>query len=87
MSIKVYSPFLLQYTENKSALEVNGKTVRECLEDLVKQFPKLNLFDKKHKLIPYIEVSVNGEYCHPEALAKPVKDGDELRIFIILAGG
>jgi molybdopterin converting factor small subunit len=87
VSIKVYSPFLIQYTENQSVFEVDGKTVGECLQDLMKQFPKLKLFDKNHKLLPYVEVSVNGVYCHPKTLAKAVKNGDELHILVVLAGG
>lgn len=86
-TVKAFSPFFIEYTNNRTVFEVNGTTVLECLYDLMKQFPKLRLFEKNRKLIPYVEVSLNGVYCRPEALARPVKDGDEIQIFVVLAGG
>lgn len=70
-------------------VEVSGTTVGECLYDLVKQFPGVEprLFDKKRKLLNYIDIYVNTESSYPEELAKPVKDGDELHITLIIAGG
>lgn len=34
-----------------------------------------------------INIYVNGESAYPEELAKPVKDGDELTIDLIIEGG
>jgi molybdopterin converting factor small subunit len=34
-----------------------------------------------------VEIYVNMESSYPEELAKPVKDGDELYIVIIISGG
>ncbi len=77
------------YTNNMKAVEVNGSTVGECLNHLVKQFPgiKKQLFSKKDNLFENIIISVNGESAYPEQLAKPVKDGDELNILFIIGGG
>ena len=90
MGIKVHiNPVLSQYTNNQSIAEVNGDTVGQCLDHLVKQFPgiKKALFDKNGKLLNYVDIYVNKESAYPEELAKPVEDGDELHIVFTVAGG
>lgn len=90
MSIKVnIHPALYHYTNDQDVAEVNGSTVGECLGDLVKQFPGIEkgLFDKKGKLLNYVDIYVNLQSAFPEELAKPVKDGDELHLVLIIAGG
>ena len=74
---------------NQATAEVNGTTVGECLADLVKQFPGIEtkLFDKKGKLLNYVDIYVNLESSYPEELAKPVMDGDKLSITLMIAGG
>jgi MoaD family protein len=77
------------FTNNTKMIEVNGTTVGECLNHLVKQFPimKKQLFSEKGNLFENILISINGESAYPEQLAKPVKDGDELKIAPIIGGG
>ena len=90
MSIKInINPSFYHLTDNKGTVEVNGTTVGQCLNHLVKQFPGIEkaVFDKKGNLLNYIDIYVNQESAYPEELAKPVKDGDELYIIITLAGG
>ncbi len=90
MSIKIDVSLLThQYTKSQQVVEVNGDTVGQCLDDLVKQFPsiKQGLFDRNGKLHGYIDIYVNGESAYPEVLAKPVKDGDELHIIFLIGGG
>jgi molybdopterin converting factor small subunit len=90
MSVKInLHPTLHSFANNQAVVEVNGSTVGECVNELVKRFPRLKsmLLDKKGKLLNYVEVYVNQESAYPEELAKPVKDGDELHITIIIAGG
>ena len=48
---------------------------------------KKQLFSKNGELFEYIIIPVNGESAYPEQLAKPVKDGDELNIVLIIGGG
>jgi hypothetical protein len=48
---------------------------------------KTRLFDKKGKFLNYVDIYVNLESSYPEELTKPVKDGDELSITIIIGGG
>ena len=88
--IKIKIPAYMQsFTNNMEVVEVNGSTVGECLSHLVKQFPsiKKQLFSKSGNLFESIIISVNGESAYPEQLAKPVKEGDELNILLIVGGG
>ncbi len=83
MSIKIrVDTALYKYFEDPQVAEVNGKTVGQCLEDLIKQLPslKLDLFDQNGKLFSYVDIYVNGERIYLEKLEKPTKDGDELHI-------
>lgn len=90
MSVKInIHPFLTQHTNNQDVVEVNGSTVGQCLNQLVARFPELRkwLFEKNGKLNRLVEIYVNMESSYPEELAKPVRDGDELHIIIIISGG
>ncbi len=90
MSVKInIHPVLYHFTNDQDVVEVNGSTVGQCLEQLVAQFPevKKGLFGKDGKLLNYVDIYVNGESAYPEELAKPVEDGDELHLVLILAGG
>ncbi len=90
MSIKVnINPLLYHYTDDQAIVEVNGNTVGQCLGYLTEQFPGIEkvLFDKKGKLLNYIDIHINGKSAYPEELAKPVKEGDELHIVMTIAGG
>ncbi len=90
MSIEVNIHRSLRHLTNGQAkAEVNGNTVGHCLFELVKQFPGIEtkLFDKKGKLLNYVDIYVNAESSYPEELSMPVKDGDELSITLIIGGG
>ena len=90
MSIEVSIHQALRHLTNDQAkVEVNGNTVGQCLYDLVQQFPGIEtkIFDKKGKLLNYVDIYVNVESSYPEELSKPVNDGDELSITLMIAGG
>ena len=90
MSITVkIGPILYQYTGDRGVAEVNGSTVAECLDNLVKQFPDIEkgLFSESGGLLHYVGIWINGEDSYPNELAKPVKDGDELYITYTAAVG
>jgi molybdopterin converting factor small subunit len=78
-----------QHTNGLSKIEVEGNTVAQCLELLVNQYPALKevLFEKRDKLRNNMEIYVNLESAYPDELAKAVKDGDEIHITVMLAGG
>ena len=89
VTVKIFYPHLKQYTDNQEIVKVNGSTVGECLGDLVKQFPGIEkgIFDADGQLINYVYFFINGKSAYPTDLAKPVRDGDELTIALLLAGG
>ena len=83
-------PFLDGLTGGVKRTEVNGRTVGECLTQLVAQFPGIErgLFDKgNNKLLSTIGVWVNGEDAYPDELDKPVKEGDDIHITALIGGG
>ncbi|MBW2616119.1 MAG: MoaD/ThiS family protein [Deltaproteobacteria bacterium] len=78
-----------QFTNGLDIVEVEGNTVGNCLDNLVRQYPGMGkaLFDKKGKLLRVIEVYINSKSAYPNELAKQVKDGDNVHITLLLAGG
>jgi molybdopterin converting factor small subunit len=76
-------------TGGKGVVETKGNTVGECLANLVQAYPGMQdvLFDKKGKLNNLIEIYVNHESAYPEELKKPTRDGDEIHLTFMLAGG
>jgi molybdopterin converting factor small subunit len=82
-------PFLEHLTESIKRIEVDGKSVGECLDALIERFPdvKPKLINKDGKLLKGLNVFINGESAYPEELAKPVKDGDRLNITYVMVGG
>ena len=89
VKINIFYPHLQQFTHNQDVVEVDGKTVGECLGHLVTQFPGIEtgIFDKQGQLLNYIYFFINGKATYPTDLAMPVNDGDELTIALLLAGG
>ena len=77
------------YTNDQETVVVEGSTVGECLHQLIKRFPDMKsaLFDEKGKLRNHIEIYVNAESAYPDELKKPVQDGDEIFLTVMLAGG
>jgi molybdopterin converting factor small subunit len=87
--VKVAS-YLTQYTGGKEIIKVEGKSVRECLHDLIKQFPDMEkiLFDDKNILRAFFNIFVTGgDVAFTDKLDVPVKPGDILTILYIIGGG
>ncbi len=78
-----------QFTNGLEVVAVEGNTVGECLSHLIKQFPGMEkaLFANKDKLLNNVEVYLNHASAYPNELAKPVKDGDEIHLVVMLTGG
>jgi molybdopterin converting factor small subunit len=78
-----------RFTNGLDVVPVEGNTVGECLGQLIQQFPGMEkaLFAQKNKLLNVVEVYVNHTSAYPNELLKPVKDGDEIHLIIMLAGG
>jgi molybdopterin converting factor small subunit len=89
MAIKLkIASMLQQYTEGKELMEVRGSTVRECLDDLTTRYPETRkwLFDANNS--PIIWVLLNNEIVFPgDTDKKTVKEGDEISLIPVVAGG
>lgn len=90
MGVKIeLNPFFFEATGGEDSFEAEGNTVEDCLKGLTERFPALRekLFTKKGELQSYIEIYVNGVSTHPQGLTYPVKDGDEIAVTVLAAGG
>ncbi len=77
-----------QYTDGKEIVEVEGKTVGECLQKLVKKYPPLEKeILKNGKLNSLIEIYIDGTSAYPNEMARPVKDVDKIDLVYMLSGG
>ena len=78
-----------QHTDGREAVEVDGRTVGDCLNALTHRFPGMagELFESNGKLRNIVEIYLNMESAYPDELLKPVNDGDEIHITLMLAGG
>ncbi len=88
VTIKV-ATYLQPYMGDKEILEVEGNTVRQCLHNLITQFPEIEkmLFDEKERLLNYISVFIAEEVAYDDQMDIPVKDGDILNILYVIGGG
>lgn len=86
MSIKLNIPHKLSnVTKGKKSFDVNGKTVYQCLDQLLGFVPKLKefLFFEKGdslKLRSNINVLVNEKSVDSEGLTREVQNGDVIEI-------
>jgi molybdopterin converting factor small subunit len=90
MSVQVeLSSMFGLYTKNKLNIDVQGKTIKECLHDLVRQFPDLKkvLLNKEGDLQSTYEYFINGESSYPKDMNKPIKEGDKLNVVYVIHGG
>ncbi|MDD5206649.1 MAG: MoaD/ThiS family protein [Desulfobacterales bacterium] len=85
MSIKLHLPSRFYYLyEGRDVREVEGKTVAECLDELVRIIPimKKALSYASGALDPDIKVLVNQERVGKEGLARKVNDGDDIHFVL-----
>jgi len=78
-----------RHTDGRKSVEVDGRTVGQCIEELVNLYPGLKeaLLDAKGGLKNTIEVYLNLESAYPDELKRPVKDGDDIHLTLMIAGG
>ncbi len=78
-----------QFTNGLEVVGVLGTTVGECLRNLVKEYPAMEkaLFANRDKLLNVVEIYLNHTSAYPNELLKPVKDGDDLHLLVMLSGG
>ena len=87
--VNIHRYFLRDAAGDWVTAEANGKTVGECLKQIVIEFPQLKkeIFDPEGKLQGYVSVFLNGEDSYPEELAKKLNDGDIIDMIPVIGGG
>jgi hypothetical protein len=88
MSITIRLNHALQpYAGGRETVEVKGRNVKECLDNLVEAFPVFHdiLFDTTNS--PAVLVLYDGETIVPKNLNRPVIDRSEIIIQPMLQGG
>lgn len=78
------------YTGGVGQVDLRCTAVAECLEALERRYPGIEkgLRDESGDLSPSVNLYVNGEDVrHHLGLATPLRDGDELRVIVAIAGG
>jgi sulfur-carrier protein len=81
--------YFQDFTHGQKIVEANGGNVFEIIDDLERKYPgiKEHILDKKGRLQGWVEMFVNADVVYPESASMPVRDGDELELLLIVAGG
>ena len=92
VSLKIFLPDLAEVIGSKEVeVEFAGGTVIDFIDHLITRYghaAKQALFDESGSLDPMIQVFVNGEaWVAGEELDETLKDGDELVLMLMMAGG
>ena len=89
--IKVKISSLLQeYADIPATLEVAGSTVRECLDDFIKQYPASGNWLFGQDGLMRVIISINNAETvtmDKDGLNRRLKSDDELMIFAVVSGG
>ena len=76
---------MLQHlTENHDTVEVDGVTVRQCLDNLINLYPKTRWFCGD---VPSVLVLLNREIILLKDMDTEIKDGDKIDFVMMMGGG
>lgn len=91
MATKIFIPTpLRQYAGNQKAVNVNGETVGELLNNLTTEFSALrkHLYNEEGQLRSFVNIYVNDEdFRYLQGPATNVQENDEISIIPSIAGG
>ena len=90
MSVRVkLHQYFRDMAAGREVVEAKGSTVLELVNDLEEKYPGIreHLLDKKGRLQGFVEIFVNSAVVYPEDTGMKLKDGDEVEILTIVAGG
>ncbi len=84
------SPLLQEYHQIPGILIVNGETVGECIDDLIRQYPEVKEWLMDRQDVLQVTVYINSEeniVYNRNDFARKLNLGDELQIVPVIAGG
>jgi MoaD family protein len=92
IGLKIFLPALPEAIGGRELeIEFGGETVDDLIEYLVAQYgrkAKQALYDKQGKLDPVVQILLNGEeWVTHDRLDRPLQDGDQVVLMLMLAGG
>lgn len=91
MAATILIPTVLrQHTGDRASVSIEGRTVGEALDHLVKTYPgiKAHIMTDHGKLRSFVNIFVNEDDIRQKGdLKTPVKTGDEISIVPSIAGG
>ncbi len=81
------SPAFQPYAGNRETVEVEGTTVRACLDSLIARLPVFKdlVSDSDHPLS--VLIIYDGEVIVPSGLDRSVKDRSEISLMPMIYGG
>jgi len=88
-TLRIPTP-LRSYTEGQSEIPVQGQTVAEALDDLIRLYPSLqpHLFNGTGQLRAFVNLFLNNENIRDlQGVDTPLHDNDKLMLIPSVAGG
>ena len=76
-------------TRGEAVIEVEGTTVRECIQAVEARYPGFEeqIFDAEGRFHRFVTLFVNGDEVDRDAADAAVGAGDEVEILAAIAGG
>ena len=76
-------------TLGQGSVQVEGASVRSCLEAVEQQFPGFSaqIFDAEGVVHRFVTLFINGDEIHRTEVDKTVAETDEVEILAAIAGG
>jgi molybdopterin synthase sulfur carrier subunit len=76
-------------TRGRPRIEVDGRTVRGCIEAVEADYPGFRelIFDDRGELRRYVRLFLNGDALAADEVDRPVTERDRVQILAARAGG
>lgn len=89
VKVRVFHDELRRIVDRSGELRLEGSTVGECLDDLIRRYPEAKplMFDSRGRLLKRFFVFVNQEGMTKADMARPVTDRDTLLLVVLASGG
>ena len=89
VKIRIFHDEVRRVIDHPGELRLEGGTVGECLEDLIRRYPQAKplMFDSTGRLLKRFHVFVNHESLQKVSMSRPVTDRDTLLLVVLASGG